>query len=309
MAIPAGTYKTYEAVGIREDLSDVITNISPSDTLFYSSLKERKATSTRHEWLTDTLASPATNAQLEGDDRTAQLLVAAAKLYNITQIQSKTIRISESNMAVKSAGNVTTVAYQTAKALKELAGDIEYAFLREVREDGNAGTARKMRGALNWIITNLSKAADATLNPDGTVTGGTPRPLTETLLKEVLQNVFISGGKPRVIYCGPFQKRKISEFAGAGNYRTVVEEKKLTATVDVYVGDFSVLQITPHRIMPTDVLFICDPDYWSKATLRPTKSRQLAKTGDSDIYDVTVEHTLEANAEAANGRITNLTTS
>lgn len=309
MAVPSGTYKTYEAIGIREDLSDIVTMISPVDTPFYSGIKNSKATHTKHEYLTDALAAAASNAQLEGDDRTAAAITAATRLYNMCQIQAKTFRISESNEAVVSAGKVTSESYQTTKHMKELAKDIEYAYLQEVRVDGDASTARKMRGALNWITTSLDKASDAILNADGTVTGGTARALTETILKGVLQNIFVSGGNPAKVFCGPFQKKKISEFAGSGNYRTLVEEKKLVASVDVYVSDFGSLNIIPHRIMPTSVVFICDMDYWSKAVLRPTGKTELAKTGDSKIYDITVEHTLEANAESANGRITTLTTS
>lgn len=309
MAVPANTFKTYEAVGLREDLSDIITTISPLDTLFYSGLKEVGCSATKHEWQTDALAAAASNAQLEGDDRSATAIAATTRLYNMAQIQSKTFRISGTEEKVKKAGRVSEIDYQTAKHTKELAKDIEYAFLREIRVDGDAATARKMRGALNWIITNLDKAADATLNADGTVTGGTPRALTEILVKNVCQNIFTEGGNPTIVYCGAFQKRKFSEFAGSGNYRTMVENKKLEASVDVYVNDFFSLTIKPHRIMLTDVVFICDKNYWKKATLRPIGREELAKTGDSRIFDITVEHTLEANAEKANGRITNLTTS
>lgn len=310
MAVPLNTFKTYEAVGMREDLSDIITTVSPVDTPFFSGLKSAgKATATKHEWQTDALADAASNAQLSGDDRTALAIVPTVRLYNMCQIQSKTFRISDTEEAVNKAGRSSEIDYQTVKFTKELAKDIEYAFLREVRVDGAAATARKMRGALNWITTNLNKAADATLNADGTVTGGTARALTETILTDTLLNVFVSGGNPTIAYCGGFQKRKISGFAATGNYRTMVEKSKLEATVDVYVGDFHTLAIKPHRGMPTDVVFLCDKNYWKKATLRPTGKRELAKTGDSRIFDITVEHTLEANAEKANGRITNLTTS
>ncbi|MEW6095739.1 MAG: DUF5309 domain-containing protein [bacterium] len=309
MAPPTNTFKTYEAVGIREDLSDVITNISPVDTQFYSTIGEVKATNTKHEWQKDSLSAAASNAQLEGDDRTALAVTPTVREYNMCQIQAKTFRISRTMEKVVSAGRDSEIANQTTKAMKELAKDTEYAFLREVRVDGAADTARKMRGALNWIISNLDKASDATLNADGTVTGGTARVLTEALVKGVCQNIFVEGGNPNTVFCGAFQKRKFSEFAGSGNYRTMVENKKLEATVDVYVNDFYSLTIKPHRIMPTDVVIILDLNYWKKATLDPVARTELARTGDSRIFDITVEHTLEARAEKANGRITNLTTS
>lgn len=309
MAVPANTFKTFEAVGNREDLSDTITNISPVDTLFYSKIGSAKTTATKHEWQTDALASAAANAQLEGDDTSPEAAVATTRLYNMTQIQKKSLIVSGTQDKVKKAGRTSEVDYQTAKKMKELAKDIEYAFLQGVRADGSASVARGMRGALNWTTTNLDKAAAATLNADGTVTGGTARALTESIFTGVLQDVWNAGGDPDIIYCNGFQKRAISGFAGTGNYRTAVEDSKMNATVDVYVSDFGTHAIKPHRLMPTDVVFVCDHARWKKATLRPTFKEPLAKSGDSTKYHIICEHTLEANAEAASGRITSLTTS
>jgi len=309
MAVPTGTFKTYEAIGRREDLSDSIANISPVDTLFYSGIAEVGADQTLHEWQTDALAAAAANASLEGGDATYTSVTPTVRLSNTCQIQEKSFIVSGTQEKVKKAGRTSELAYQTAKFSKELAKDIEYAFLREVAVTGDATTARKMKGALNHTTTNLSKATDATLNADGTVTGGTIRPLDETLVQTTRQNIFTAGGDPNVILCGPFQKQQFSKFANTNNYRRPVEADKLTNTVDVYVDDFGMLQIKPHRNMPTDVVFIPDMNYWKKATLRPTFRTQLAKTGDNIKYQILCEHTLEARAENASGRITNLTTS
>lgn len=313
MTVAAGTFKTYESIGNREDLSDVITNISPVDTLFYSQLAEDGAKATKKEWQTDALAAAGANAQLEGDTTATTAATPTVRLSNTMQIQKKQLSVSGTQEAVSksggSAGRPSELGYQTAKKAKELAKDVEYAFLREVEVTGDAGTARKMKGALNWTITNLDKADDATLNADGTVTGGTARPLNETLVQNVRQNIFTAGGDPKVIFCGPFQKRQFSAFAGTSNYRRPLEENKLTNTVDVYVDDYGMLSIKPHRNMPTDVVFIPDMAYWKKATLRAIKREELAKAGDAVIYHLIGEHTCVAKAENASGRITNLTTS
>lgn len=312
MTVPANTFKTYESIGNREDLSDVITNISPVDTLFYSQLSEDGGKSVTKEWQTDSLAAAGANAQLEGDDSDAEAASPTVRLNNTMQIQKKTLRVSGTQESIAksggAAGRPSELGYQTAKKAKELAKDVEYAFLREVQVTGDAGTARKMKGALNWTTTNLDKAEDATLQANGTVTGGTARPLTETLVQNVRQNIFTAGGDPKVIYCGPFQKRQFSAFVGTSNYRRPVEEKKLVNTVDVYVDDYGMLQIKPHRNMPTDVVFIPDMAYWKKATLRAIKREELAQTGDSTLYHLIGEHTVVAKAENASGRITNLTT-
>jgi len=311
--VPDGTFKTYESIGNREDLSDVITNISPVDTLFYSALAEDGAKSTTKEWQTDALAAAGANAQLEGDTTAATSVTPTVRLNNTLQIQKKQFIVSGTQEAVAksggSAGRPSELGYQTAKFTKELSKDIEYAFLREVQVTGAAGTARKMKGALNFTITNLDKADDATLNADGTVTGGTARPLNETMVQNVRQNIFTAGGDPKIILCGPFQKRQFSAFVGTGNYRRPVEEKKLINTVDVYVDDYGMLQIKPHRNMPTDQVFIPDMAFWKKATLRAVKREELAKNGDAVTYHVIGEHTVVAKAENSSGRITTLTTS
>lgn len=312
MAVPSNTFKTYEAVGIRESLEDVIYNISPVDTIFSGQLKMSELTpnGTRIEWQTDALEAAASNAHVEGDDTTASAISPTTRLYNIMQIQKKSFRISGTVGATKAAGRGKELAYQTAKATKALSRDIEYAFLREVRVDGDAATARKMRGALNWITTNLNKAADATLNADGTVTGGTARALTEALLNSVSQDIFIEGGNPTLALCAPFQKSQVANFTtGTVNYRRPIDGKKIINTVDVYVNSFFTLTIKPHRIMPTDVFVLLDLDYWKKAQLRGVAREQLSKSGDSEAYQILVEHTLIAGNEKASGRITNLTTS
>jgi hypothetical protein len=310
--VPDNTFKTYESIGNREDLADVITNISPVDTLFYSQLSEDGAKATTKEWQTDALAAAGANAQLEGDTTAATAAVPTVRLNNTMQIQKKQFLVSGTQEAVSksggAAGRPSELGYQTAKKAKELAKDVEYAFLREVQVTGAAGVARKMKGALNFTTSNLDKAGDATLEADGTVTGGTARALTETLVQNVRQNIFTAGGDPKVIYCGPFQKRSFSGFVGTSNYRRPVEDKKLTNTVDVYVDDYGMLQIKPHRNMPTDVVFIPDMAYWKKATLRAIKREELAKAGDAVTYHLIGEHTLVAKAENASGRITNLET-
>lgn len=308
MAVPTNTMQTYQAVGNREDLSDEITMISPVDTVFTGMISSKGCDAIKHEWQTDALAAAASNAQLEGDDAANIAIVPTVRLYNNCQIQRKVFQVSGTQEKVNKAGRTSELDYQKAKFTKELAKDIEYAFLREVRVDGAAGTAAKMRGALNWTTTNLSKAADGTLNADGTVTGGTGRALTETILKGVLQSIFTAGGDPSTILCDASQKQAISGFSQAtSNYRMMVESGKLDSTVDVYVSDFGALSVKPHRLMPSGTLFIVDPKYWAKCTLRPTFMEELAKTGDSKRYQIIVEHTLESKAENANGRITNLT--
>ena len=49
MAMPAGSFATYQAIGNREDLSDIIWRITPTVTPFQSAIAKEKATNTYHE--------------------------------------------------------------------------------------------------------------------------------------------------------------------------------------------------------------------------------------------------------------------
>src|SRR4030067_708561 len=171
------TFKTYEAIGRREDLSEIVTSIAPVDALLYNAIGSVDVKNTKHEWMTDTLAAAASNAAVEAADATTATQVPTTRLYNMTQILQNTFQISGSNEVAISAGNVTKEDYLTAKNMKQLMKDVEYAYLLGVRADGDATTARTMRGALNWTTTNLDKASDATLAASGAVTGGTARRL------------------------------------------------------------------------------------------------------------------------------------
>jgi hypothetical protein len=312
MGVPAGTFKSFEAVGNREDLSDIITNISPTETQFYSKIREAQggASATKHEWQTDALAATGANAHLEGDDTTFAGVTPTVRVYNMCQIQKKSVIISgtQESAKLKKAGRTSELNYQTAKKAKELANDVEYAFLRGVRVDGDAATARAMRGALNWCITNVSKEATAVLNADGTITPGVARAITQAILDGVLQDIWTAGGNPDTIYCPAAQKRKISALATAAltNYRVAVEGNKLDTTIDVYVSEFGTHALKPHRVIPADSIFICSHEHFKKATLRNTLREKLSKTGDNEKWHILVEHTLESNAEKASGRIVDL---
>ena len=303
MGAPANTFASASAIGIREDLSDMIYNIAPVDTMFSSKIGAVSATATKHEWQTDTLAAAGANAQLEGDDTAASAVVPTVRLSNTCQIQKKVFQISGTLEKVKKAGRQSEIDYQTALNSKSLAKDIEYAFLQAVQATADP---RQMDGALTRTITNID-INDAVLNGNGTVTGGTNRPLTEDIVKNQCQNAYTQGGDIDTIYVGPYNKQQISNFVNTGNTRRFVEEKKLINSVDVYESDFGMIAIKPHRNFPINVAFGVDHKYWKKATLRPTFREMLAKTGDSTKYHIVVEHTIEACNQLASFRITNLT--
>jgi hypothetical protein len=308
-------YNAYDAIGQREDLTDVIYDISPTETPFMSSIGKTKATAVYHEWQTDSLAAATTNnAAVEGADASDATLSPTTRLGNYTQILQKTIKVSGTLDAVNKAGRKSEKAYQLAKASQELKRDLETILLsNQGRSAGSSNSsARKMGSLLSWIKTNSSvqtNGGDPTTIGVSTRTDGNTRTFTEALLKEVVAEVFTSGGSPKVLMVGPSGKQKVSSFTGIGETRfnvTGAKPSTIIGAADIYVSDFGNMAVVPNRFMRTRDALILDPEYAALAYLRPFQTNELAKAGDSDKTQVLVEVTLEVKNEAAHGIVADL---
>lgn len=110
MAVPSNTVITSSRVGVREDLSDMIYDISPTDTPFLTMAKKGSASARYHEWQIDTLVAAGTNAQIEGDDATADAAPATTRPGNRVQILRKVVQTSGTVEAVKKAGRKSEMA-------------------------------------------------------------------------------------------------------------------------------------------------------------------------------------------------------
>src|SRR5210317_2389430 len=169
MAQPSNTFDSYDAVGIREDLSDVITNISPEETPFHTKSAKTRARNTLHEWQTDSLRASAANAHIEGDATAGEARSATTRLGNYTQIFKNAVVVPDTDEGLDKAGPAKEVAYQTLKIAKEQKLDIEKAlFDNNARVAGNATTARELAGAPAWLATNTSRGANEGDDPAGT---------------------------------------------------------------------------------------------------------------------------------------------
>ena len=313
MAQPTNTYDSYDAVGNREDLADVIYNISPTATPFQTMAKRAKATNILHEWQTDSLASASTsNAVIDGDDATTDAMVATTRLNNRTQISDKVVLISGSQEAANTAGRKSEMAYQTAKSAKELKRDMEAILTgSQAKVAGNSTTARKAASLESWIKTNSSfgaGGADPTGDGSDTRTDGTQRVIIEDMSKEELREAFASGGEPNTLMVGPFNKQKVSGFTGGATRMDKSEDMKLYAAIDVYRSDFGEVKVVPNRFQRDRTAFPLQSDMWAIAYYRPFRSHELAKTGDSQRRQILVEYTLEARQEASSGVIADLLT-
>ena len=317
MAIVANTFQTYQAIGRREDLSNTIYNISPSDTPFMSMVGRSKATNTLAEWQTDSLDAVAANAHIEGDDYAYTAVSPTVRLGNYTQISRKTVVVSGTQQAGNNAGRDSEMALQLAKSSKALKRDMESALTGKVaRAVGATGTARTLGGFETWIKTNSSRGAGSPAGADPASYGAAPtdaqsgsqRAITETLLKTVIQSCYTNGGEPSVIMVGPVNKGKISAFTGRASARQMIGEKKIQAAADLYASDFGELKVIPNRFCREQTGYVIDPDFWKVAYLRDFKQEEVAKTGDAIKRALLVEYTLVAANDGSSGVVADLTT-
>jgi len=310
MAQPTNLFDTFETVGIREDLVDVIYNISPEDTPILSAIPRTAAKATKHEWQLDSLATPATNAVIEGDDATIDALSATTRAFNFCQIADKVIALSGTQSAVDAAGRADEMAYQIAKKSKELKKDMEFDLIEpNIQVSGSATAARELGSIPTWLKTNGDAGTSGSLSTgSGTDLpgSGTDRDLTETILKTVIKEVYESGGEMDMLVCPPSVKQVISGFNANTTRFGPAEAKTEFAAIDVYSSDFGDLRVVPNRVMAvTDAkdVFIIQRDMMATAYLRDFQVQDLAKTGDSEKKQLLVEYTLEVRNEAAHGII------
>ena len=313
MAQLTNTFETYDAVGNREDLQNIIYNITPTDTPFMSSIGTGTATFTKHEWQTDSLASAASNAQIEGDDSPSAAMSATSRVLNYTQISYKPVMVSGTQEAVIHAGVNSELAYQIAKAGKELKRDMELDLTGKTDAtagSGNGGAARKSRGFESWTVTNNSYGSGGS-NSSGSVTDGTQRVLTEALLKTELKSCFDNGGEPDLLLVGSFNKQKVSGFTGNSTRMDMAEDRNLVATIDVYVSDFGEVRVVADRVLRSSgrSALLVETEMFDTAFLRPFETQELAKTGDAMKRLLVAEWTLVAKNEASSATIADLTTS
>ena len=313
MAQPTNTFDTYDSIGEREDLSDVIYNISPTDTPFLSSAAKVQATAVLHEWQTDSLAAASTsNAVIEGDEATHDAITATTRLSNSCQIMDKTVVITGTQEAVDKAGRASEIAYQIAKKAKELKRDMEAQITTNNAEVTGSATAAREMGSLGaWVATNDVMGTSGTSGSVGNTarTDGTQRAFTEDLLKSVIKSVWNEGGNPTMVMVGPFNKQKLSGFTGNSTRFDAGADATLYTSVDVYASDFGQLQVVPNRFSRDRDCYVLDMDYWGVAFLRDFSMHELSKTGDSEKRQLLVEATLESRNEAASGLVADLTTS
>jgi hypothetical protein len=270
---------------------------------------------------------------LEGTDLTSATVVEPRRVGNYMQISAKAIQSSGTAMAVDFAGRKSTQAYRMAKAAKELKRDMEYMLTRNVAavvgNNTTAGTGgqptgdTRKTGALGaWVGGNSlhggGSPAGAACDGDGndiTVDAGTPRVISLTLIRQLIQKLFVAGSDADTIMVGPFNKEAISQLAGTSQVsplRTAANDKSQAHVVeawDVYVSDFGNFKVIPNRFQRERDGWFLDFDFWGVSYLRPFQTLDIARTGDSKKQELIVEYGLLSKNQYASGCMYDLTTS
>ena len=316
MSVPSQTIQNVGRVGVREDLSDKIAALFPDDTPFINAIGRSSANNTYTEWQTDTLASAnAANASIQGDDLSNANRANTVRVGNHTQIFTKVVGSSTTVEWTSKAGRKSELARELMKSGRELQTDIEKRAVGNYASVAAAsGTAGLFGGMLAWLTTNTSLGASGSnggfsSSTVSAATNGTQRAYTESLLKTVLQSVWVAGGNPKMVITNGTQKQNEAAFVGLADQRmnnTGSAPLTIVAGADIYVSDFGKIQFVPDRFASGRDALIVDPEYADLAVGEPITPFDLATTGLATRKALRTELTLRCLNEAAHGCVRDL---
>lgn len=332
MTQPANTLDTYDINdSIREELSKIITDTSPTATPFMTNIRQGKPTGNRTvEWLVDGLAAAAENAQIEGDDYAGTALTPPTRLNNVTQISAKSVVISDTALASDSVERASGRAYQLRKNGAELKRDVERALTgREITTAGSSTAARKMAGMPTWIRTNTD---GYNTNAAPTRSGGTPdsagttvaaRGLTELDVQEAATGAFENSDSDSwILFSTPKIHRSFTNYTfSEANPRIAAQRQDqgggrkgkgvtLRGMVQYYESPYGPIELMADRFLGVEsatkhIVSLIDPDTWELKYFKNRKYavKRLGPTGDGEKWLIRSEYTLCAKSEESNATI------
>ena len=290
-------FTTYDQIGIKEDVSSIITTISPTDTPFTTLIKQEKCAARVFEWQEDTIRAGAGNAKTEGHTFSAGTTAPTTMRTNNTQILSETFEVTATADSIALYGRAKETAYQLSKTLKAIKKDLEFAYVGvdNAAATGSSSVAREMASATQQINTDV----DAGTNPTDA--------LTEAKFLELHEECYDNGSDPSVVMLKPADARIFSNFAAAaGRTRDFDTGTALVNVVDLYVSPFGELRTVINRHQLSTHAFLIDPAMWRSMVLRPFTRELLAKTSDADTHAVVGEYSLKHMNFDADGMISGL---
>ena len=281
----------------REDLLDLISDVSPDENPLSTMLATTVAKGTYHEWPEDYVSRPSSvSSSAEAKTTTYSDLTQPSRRGNFTHIITQSYRVSGTERAVAVAGMADPLQYQKSKALKQWKNNLEYALIRSTSASGSSGVARTMVGIAAVVTSHYTNRNSGTS-------------LTEDMLLDGLQDVWEDVGQDSVcdlILAGMPLKRRISSFtAGATKYIDAAD-KRLVRPVEIYEADTGIVRVMAHKDVakaaatPGPMLLGLREDKWRIAYLRKPVAEARPKDGDYESGEIVGEMTLEYLAERAN---------
>jgi hypothetical protein len=334
MAAPKASHAQLDAQPfgglVREDVMDKIWDISNVPLPFTDLCSKGTHTNRRVEFVENVLATQvSSNALVEGADVSQDNTKLGTRIGNYTQIAGKEIKVTDTAENANSIGNQGTIAGQVKDRQIELRRDVEAQMLtHQASVAGDADTTAGISGGLGaQLKTNVSVGATGSVGGFNTTTGlfaaptpGTPRALSETTLRDILQSIYENGGNTSVIMARPVVIRKLSEylFSSTARVATMTSEKEQQSgpgpliaygSVNVFVTDFGqTLQLKDNRMQLADTtgvssVYLLDSAHLRQSFLRGYMVEPLAKTGLSEKRLMSCQYSLLVLNERSQGAL------
>src|SRR3972149_2801631 len=285
---------TYQDASRREDLLDVLADVSSDETPLLTLFGTSTARGTLHEWLKYAITRPSSvSSAAEGADPTFADLSAPSRDTNVTHIITEPVQVSRTEQRVNVAAIGDPWAFQKADALRRLKLKMEYAILNSTRASGSSGVARTMTG-LDAFITSVVTARNS----------GTS--FSEVALNDMTADAYTSVRADKVfdmLLCTVKIKQAIAGFGGNSTRYIDAAEKRLTKDILVYDSAVGSHRIMHHRDVNngagTTTVYGLREDLHKVAYLDKPMFETLGKTGDADKGMWVTEFTVEVQGESA----------
>lgn len=209
-------------------------------------------------------------ARLEGASATNSHYTQPTTGYNYSFIMQKSIEISRSDARIQRYGIPNLEQYEIDKKMDELKIDLTRKPYYGQRKAGSATTPRDAGGFGTFISTNSTACASAAL--------------TLKNIEDSVQNAWSYGGRPSLLVCNGWAKRKIASFF-EGAVRTERSETMGGVTVDrIQTAMGPQLDVLLDRYCPTDYIYILTPDEVGFVTIDEFFFEDLGKSKDTAAY-------------------------
>lgn len=296
-------YFGWSGAAIKEDVLDVIYQITPEDTPFFNMIGDSRASQPFHSWGNRELNPRVDNARLEGANYVDNSIASfedptvPTRVSNITQIVAKLGRVTETAQASTMLGISDLMADAIQVKSTEFKTDIEHVLLRGSLNSGNTGTARRMGGFHNVITSNAFNYSSVSFD--------------ENIFNIFFQHLWEDGGKAQDVLCRGYLRRRISSLTDSATKFFMAEDRKVINTIGVYESDFHTTAIHLSRDVGgadtanNRTLYAFDRSFFAKAWLRTPRVNRLPKMGDSTNVEIISELTLEYGNQGAAGQLQN----